>query len=214
MNAWQQIQAEKKTRRLLQLLFGLVGYGTSLAFLVQSGLGASSWNVLAEGVSAQTGLSFGLATSLIAVLVLVFWIPIRELPGLGTILNVLLVGASADAAAHVIPEPESFVYQVGYFIIGVLLLTSCDALYLGARFGSGPRDGLMTGAVRVTGKPIWLVRTFIELGVLSVGWALGGTAGAGTLVIAILMGPMVHMFLTMTTVCLRRDGIPEKAPAG
>lgn len=208
MNAIEQIRAEKKARRLPQLILGLVGYGISLEFLLQAGLGASSWTVLAEGVSAQTGLSFGWATNLIAVLVLLFWIPLRELPGLGTVLNVVLVGVSADAAASFIAEPSSFAHQLGYFVLGLLMLTFFDALYLGARFGSGPRDGLMTGAVRVTGRPIWVVRTVIELTVLLFGWAMGGTFGAGTVLIAVLMGPMVQIFLGFTTVRLKLDETP------
>ena len=201
----EQLRAEKKARRLLQLLVGLVGYGASLTFLVQSGLGASSWNVLAEGVSLHTGLSFGWATNAIAIAVLAFWIPLRELPGLGTLLNVVLVGLSADAVAIVLPEPASLATQMAYFAIGLAMLTSFDAVYLGSRFGSGPRDGLMTGAVRVTGRPIWVVRTTIELIVLTAGWLLGGTVGAGTVLIAVLMGPMVQFFLGFTTVRLRAD---------
>jgi uncharacterized membrane protein YczE len=210
MTALEQIRAEKKTRRLAQLVIGLVGYGASLTLLVTSGLGASSWNVLAEGVALWTGLTFGWATNLIAVLVLVFWIPIRELPGLGTLLNVVIVGMAADGAARLLAEPASSSQQLMYFLIGLLVLTSFDALYLGARFGSGPRDGLMTGAVRMTGRPIWLVRMSIELVVLTGGWALGGTVGPGTLVIALLMGPLVHLFLRFTTVGLDGDTRPHR----
>ncbi|MER5392964.1 hypothetical protein [Saccharopolyspora sp. NPDC002686] len=206
MTAREQLRAEKKAWRLVQLLIGLVGYGAALTFLVESSLGAASWSVLAEGLSLRTGLSFGWATNLIAVAVLLCWIPLRELPGLGTFLNVVLVGTSADLAALFVPAPSSPVQQVGYFLLGLLMLTFFDAVYLGARFGSGPRDGLMTGAVRVTGKPIWLVRTAIELVVLAVGWLLGGTAGFGTVLIAVVLGPLVQQFLRFTTVRLAGDG--------
>jgi uncharacterized membrane protein YczE len=205
MTAREQLQAGRKLRRVPQLIVGLIGYGVSLTFLVQSTLGAASWNVLAEGVAAQTGLTFGWATNLISVAVLVFWIPLRELPGLGTVLNVILVGTSADLAALVLPTPGSFAQQVGYFLAGLLMLTLFDAVYLGARFGAGPRDGLMTGAVRVSGKPVWLVRTAIELTVLTLGWLLGGTVGLGTVVIAMTMGPLVQLFLRSTTVRLETD---------
>lgn len=209
MTAIEQLRAEKKTRRILQLLVGLVGYGTSLTFLVESSLGASSWNILTEGISLHTGLSFGWTTNLIAVAVLVFWIPLRELPGLGTLLNVALVGLSADLAAHFLPPPQSVAQQCTYYAIGLLMLTFFDAVYLGARFGSGPRDGLMTGAVRVSGKPIWTVRAAIEIVVLAVGWLLGGTVGFGTVLIAFAMGPLVQFFLRFTTVRLDGDECPQ-----
>ncbi|MFI6029518.1 membrane protein YczE [Amycolatopsis magusensis] len=214
MTAGEQLRAGRNARRVPQLLVGLVGYGISVTFLVQSGLGASSWSVLAEGVSERTGLSFGWATNLIAVAVLVFWIPLRELPGLGTLLNVLLVGLSADFAVWFLPPPDTLAPRFGYYLAGLLMLTFFDAVYLGARFGSGPRDGLMTGAVRVTGKPIWLVRTGIEVAVLTVGWFLGGTAGLGTLVIALAMGPLVQQFLRRTTVRLPGDDLDNTAKSG
>ncbi|GAA1749813.1 hypothetical protein [Aeromicrobium alkaliterrae] len=205
LTAMEQLRAEKKAWRLPQLVVGLLGYGASLPFLVQSTLGASSWSVLSQGVTLHTPLTFGWATNLISVLVLLFWIPLRELPGLGTALNVLLIGLSADAMALVLPDPADFPQQLVYFCIGLLLLTFSDALYLGARFGSGPRDGLMTGAVRATGRPIWVVRTSIELVVLAAGWALGGIVGLGTLAVALLMGPLAQVFLRFTTVRLRLD---------
>lgn len=205
MSAGEQCRAGRRPRRLAQLIVGLVGYGASLTLLVESALGASSWNVLAEGVSGHTGLTFGWSTNLISVAVLVFWIPLREMPGLGTVLNVLLVGVSADATAAVLPTTDGVPHQVGYFVLGLAMLTFFDAVYLGARFGAGPRDGLMTGAVRLTGRPIWLLRTAIEVVVLATGWALGGTVGFGTLLIAVSMGPLVQLFLQHTTVRLAGD---------
>jgi uncharacterized membrane protein YczE len=211
MTAREQLRAEKKPWRLVQLVVGLVGYGTSLTLLVESALGATSWNILAEGISLRTGMTFGWATNLTAVAVLVFWIPLRELPGLGTFLNVVLVGTSADLAALFLHTPTSLQQQLVYFFVGLFMLTFFDAVYLGARFGSGPRDGLMTGAVRVFGKPIWMVRTGIEVVVLSVGWFLGGTVGLGPALIAVLMGPLVQLFLRVTTVRLACDSEQGKA---
>ncbi|MEX5237328.1 YitT family protein [Kocuria arenosa] len=205
MSASEQLRAEKKPRRLIQLLIGLTGYGTALALLVGSELGASSWNVLAEGIAHRSGLTFGMATNLIALVVLVFWIPLRELPGLGTVLNVVLVGAAADVAAHLIPAPATLVEQLTHYSLGLVMFAFFDALYLGARFGSGPRDGLMTGATRVTGQPLWKVRTSIEVLVVAIGWVLGGTVGAGTLILALAAGPLVQAFLRHTTVPLRID---------
>jgi uncharacterized membrane protein YczE len=205
-------RAGKKPRRLAQLLLGLAGYGTSLTLLVESSLGASSWNVLAEGVAQHSGLTFGWATNAIAVVVLLFWIPLRELPGLGTVLNVLLVGACADLSALALPDADSPTRQLLYFLTGLLMLTCFDAVYLGAGFGAGPRDGLMTGAVRLFSRPVWIVRTGIELVVLTAGWLLGGTVGLGTLLIAVVMGPLVQLFLRFTTVDLAVD-LPENSAA-
>ena len=205
MSAAEQLRAEKKARRLIQLLIGLAGYGTALALLVGSGLGASSWNVLAEGIANRSELSFGMATNLVALVVLVFWIPLRELPGLGTFLNVVLVGAAADVAAHLIPPPGTLVEQLAHYSLGLVMFAFFDALYLGARFGSGPRDGLMTGAIRVTGQPLWKVRISIEVLVLAIGWLLGGTVGLGTMVLALAAGPLVQTFLRRTTVPLQAD---------
>lgn len=208
MNAIEQLRAEKKAWRFTQLIVGLAGYGASLTFLVVSALGASSWNTLAEGIAERTGLTFGWATNLIAVAVMVFWIPLRELPGLGTVLNVLVVGLAADMTARFVDAPASFAQQLAYFLAGLLMFAFFDAVYLGARFGSGPRDGLMTGAVRVSGKPVWMIRTAIDVVVVAAGWMLGGTLGLGTVVIALLAGPMVQFFLSFTTVRLRLDQEP------
>lgn len=183
----------------------------SITLLVESSLGASSWNILAEGVALRSGLTFGWATNIIAVVVLLFWIPLRELPGLGTVLNVVVVGAAADLAAALLPTPTTAEQQILCYAVGLVLLTWFDALYLGARFGPGPRDGLMTGAVRVSGKPIWMVRTGIEVIVLTIGWLLGGTVGVGTVLIAMVMGPLVQQFLRVTTVRLAGDRPGEVA---
>lgn len=193
-------------RRSIQLVVGLIGYGAAVALLVRSSLGAGSWNVLSEGVSLRTGLSFGWATNLTALVVMLFWIPLRELPGVGTVLNILLVGMTADAVIPLIPAPHSVGAEVVCFTAGLVLLTFFDALYLGARFGSGPRDGLMTGAVRATGGSVWVVRMAIDVSVVTLGWLLGGTVGIGTLIAVVATGPLVHLFLPFTAVRLRYDG--------
>ncbi|MBB4685699.1 membrane protein YczE [Amycolatopsis jiangsuensis] len=197
-----QLRAGRTPRRISHLLLGLIGYGASVMLLVRSGLGAASWNVLTEGIARSTHLSFGSATNLVALAVLVAWLPIRELPGLGTVLNVALVGFSADATARVLPQPHGFAAQLGYLLGGLVALAFFDALYLGAQFGSGPRDGLMTGLVRLTGKPIAVVRTAIEVVVAVAGWLLGGTVGFGTVLIAVCLGPLVGFLLPRVTVSL------------
>ncbi|OOV20880.1 hypothetical protein SM007_35745, partial [Streptomyces avermitilis] len=175
MNAFAQVRAAGKARRIPQLLLGLMGYGASVMLLVQSGLGAASWNVLTEGTAKSLDISFGWATNLISLLVLIAWIPLRELPGLGTLLNVAIVGFAADATATVLPNPQGPLAEIGYLALGLVALAFFDALYLGAQFGSGPRDGIMTGLVRLTHLPVALVRTGIEVAVACVGWLLGGT---------------------------------------
>ncbi|MFE2545168.1 YitT family protein [Actinacidiphila glaucinigra] len=170
--------------------------------LVESGLGAASWNVLTDGVSRTLGLSFGWTTNLISLLVLLAWIPLRELPGLGTLLNVAIVGFAADATATVLPHPHGTPAAIGYLVLGLVALAFFDALYLGAQFGSGPRDGIMTGLVRLTGLPIAAVRTGIEITVATAGWLLGGTFGVGTVLVALCMGPLVGYFLPRMAVRL------------
>lgn len=200
MTAMDRLRTEKIPRRLSSLLIGTIAFGVATEFLVKSSLGAASWNVLAEGISLLTGMTFGWSTNIIAVTVLLLWIPLKEKPGLGTFLNVFLVGIAADATAELIPYAHSFQHQLLYYSVGLVMLSFSCALYLGAQFGAGPRDGLMTGLVRLTGKPIWIVRTTIELFVVAIGFLLGGVVGFGTLLIAITMGPLVQLFLRVTTV--------------
>lgn len=210
MSALAQVRAGRKIRRILQLLAGLVGYGAAVMMLVQSGLGAASWNVLTEGIANALGVSFGWATNLISLLVLLAWIPMRELPGLGTLLNVAIVGFAADATATVLPTPQGVLGQTGYLVLGLVALAFFDALYLGAQFGSGPRDGIMTGLVRLIRLPVAAVRTGIEVAVASMGWLLGGTVGVGTVLIALCMGPLVGFFLPLVAVRLPTTSACER----
>ncbi|WP_405556149.1 YitT family protein [Streptomyces sp. NBC_01171] len=202
LNALAQFRAGRTTRRVLQLLVGLVGYGAAVMTLVRSGLGAASWNVLTEGTATTLGVSFGWATNLISLSVLLAWIPLRELPGLGTLLNVAVVGFAADATAAVLPRPQGTLTEIAYLVLGLVALAFFDALYLGAQFGSGPRDGIMTGLVRLTRLPIAVVRTGIDIAVAVAGWLMGGTLGAGTVLVALCMGPLVGLFLPRVAVRL------------
>lgn len=178
-------------RRFAQLLLGLFLYGIGISLMVRAGIGVAPWDVLTQGVSKQSGLSFGLVTNLIGVAVLLLWIPIREKPGLGTVLNVLLIGPSAQFGLWLFPQlHDAWLAQSGMFACGLAVLALATGLYIGANFGPGPRDGLMTGLHRRTGWPIAVVRTGIEAAVLLTGWWLGGTVGWGTLAFALLIGPM------------------------
>lgn len=178
-------------RRWGQLLLGLFFYGIAVALLIQADVGLDPWTVFAQGIEVQTGWSIGLIVVLIGAGVLLLWIPIRQKPGIGTVLNVLLIGPVLDLAMLVIETPEGLWAQWLMFAGGLALLAVATGLYIGARFGPGPRDGLMTGAHSRFGWKIWKVRTGVELTVLAIGWLLGGTVGFGTVAFALLIGPMV-----------------------
>ena len=185
--------------RLVQLLVGLFLYGVALGFMVRGGIGVAPWDVLALGLAGQTGVGYGVMTVLVSIVVLLLWIPLRQRVGLGTVLNALLVGPSADLALFLIPQPASVWIGAPMFVFGLLLLAFATGLYIAADFGPGPRDGLMTGLVRRTGWAVWLVRTLIEGGVLLVGFLLGGPVGVGTVLFAFGVGPLIGWFLPRIT---------------
>lgn len=187
-------------RRFIQLNIGLMIFGFGLAALIQADLGAAPWDVLAQGLGRKTDLSFGIMTILLGIVVLLLWIPLRERMGIGTVLNVLLIGVFADIGIALFPAPDVLWMRVAMLTAGLLLIGLASGLYIGAGLGPGPRDGLMTGLHRVTGRPIWAVRTVIELTVLALGWLLGGTVGFGTLAIAVLIGPLCQLFLRVFTI--------------
>ena len=201
------------TRRITQLLVGLVLYGFAISMMVRAGIGVSPWDVLSQGITKQTGIPFGWVTNIVGALVLLLWIPIRQKPGIGTILNVLLVGTSAQLGLMVLPALHSLALQVLLFAGGLSLLAVATGLYIGAGFGPGPRDGLMTGAHKRFGWPIWIVRTAIELTVLGIGWLLGGNVGVGTIAFALLIGPMVNLTLPLLRVPLPVPVAKEEVPA-
>jgi len=188
------------TRRLLQLLAGLLLLGASLAMLLRAGLGLAPWDVLHQGLARLTGTSVGTMVIAVSFVVLLSWIPLRQRPGIGTIANALLVGVALDLTMLVLDDATSWFWRVALLVVGVLVNGLATALYIGAMLGPGPRDGLMTGLVRRTGRSVRLIRTVIEVGVLAVGWLLGGTVGIGTVVFALAIGPIVHALLPLVTV--------------
>lgn len=192
-------------RRVVQLLVGLFLYGIGIALLVRSALGASPWDVLTQGISHHISLTFGTITVIMSGLVLLFWIPLRQKPGVGTILNALLVGPSADAGFYIIPQIETLWLRIAFIGLGIVVVGLATGLYIGSRFGPGPRDGLMTGLHRVTGRPIWMVRATIELTVVTFGWLLGGTVGVGTVAFAVLIGPACQYFMRVFRIALPED---------
>jgi len=179
--------------RLLRLVAGLILFGTGDAFLVAGGLGNTPWTVLAEGIAERLGLSIGVATFVVSVAVLLAWIPLRERPGLGTVLNVVLISVAIDVTLALLAEPDALVLRVAALLAGVALIGLGSGFYLTAALGPGPRDGWMTGLHRRTGRPIWLVRLAIEGSVVVAGALLGGTLGIGTLVFTALIGPAVDL---------------------
>ncbi|MFG6564197.1 YitT family protein [Sulfitobacter sp. 1A13421] len=171
------------------LVLGLVMFGLGEALLVTAGVGVSPWTVFAEGVTRITGWSLGFATFLISAVVLLLWIPLMQTPGIGTILNAVIVALVLEYALPILPHFDSYLANAMLALTGVFVTGFGGAIYLVANLGPGPRDGLMTGLQRVTGKPIALVRMSIELSVVAIGWALGGTLGLGTLLFAVGIGP-------------------------
>ena len=191
----QQLTAGRTVRRLSQLMVGLVLYGVSMAMMIRSTLGLDPWDVLHDGITRRTGLSFGTVVIIVGVLVLLLWIPLRQWPGLGTVANAVVIGLATDASLAVIPEPSDMPVRLALLVGGVAANGLAGALYIGAQFGAGPRDGLMTGLVRRTGRSVRLVRTSLEVLVLAVGWLLGGVVGLGTVLYALAIGPLVQLFL-------------------
>jgi len=194
------------TRRVVQLFVGLALYGVSMAFMVESALGLNPWDVFHQGLSKATGVSFGWVVILLGLPILALWIPLRQRPGFGTIANLVVIGFVVDGALAVLPAGGSMPARVSYLVGGILLNAVATGLYIGSRFGPGPRDGLMTGLVgRFPRLSIRLVRTTIELFVLVVGFLLGGTVGLGTIAYALAIGPLVHLVLPLCTVRVGED---------
>lgn len=196
---FQFLSAAETRRRLPRLVFGLVLCGIGLSLLVQAELGLDPWDVLHQGVSDHTGIPIGTVSILTGAVVLLSWIALRERIGLGTMLNILLIGLTMDATLSVLAEPQAIVLRIAFLLAGILLFAVGSGFYIGAGLGPGPRDGLMTSIHR-RGHSIRVVRTSIEVVVLAIGWALGGTVGVGTVLFAVSIGPLVHVFLPRLTV--------------
>ena len=175
-------------QRFVKLVFGLFIYGVGLAMMVDAQIGIAPWDVLAQGISIQTGLSFGQATVFVSALVLLTWVPLRVKPGLGTIMNAIFVGVFADLALPFIPEPTVYWQQLLLFVSGMLLISYATGLYISCGMGKGPRDGLNMGLAQRFKSPFWIARTAVEIVVVSIGFALGGQVREGTLIFALAIG--------------------------
>ncbi|CAN5313789.1 membrane protein [soil metagenome] len=197
-------------RRVIQLPLGLFLYGFAIAMMLRAGIGVSPWDVFAQGVSRLTGIEFGWVTNIVGALVLLLWIPLRQRPGIGTVVNVLLIGPSAEVGLAVLPATTTLGQQLLLFAGGLALYAIATGLYIGAGFGPGPRDGLMTGIHRRFGVRIWVARTAVEGVVLAAGWLLGGNVGFGTVAFALLIGPMVSVTMPLLGM---RSPAPARAEA-
>ena len=189
------LRGRRLTRRLVQLYAGLALYGASMALLVRSTLGVTPWDVLHQGLARHLGWSLGTVVIVVGAVVLVLWIPLRQVPGIGTVSNVVVIGVAVDATLAVLPAPSALAVRIGFVVAGVLLNAVATAAYIGVHLGPGPRDGLMTGLVARTGGSVRLVRTGIEAAVVLTGWLLGGTLGLGTVVYALAIGPLAHVLM-------------------
>ena len=192
---------DRPVRRVGQLLVGLVLFGLAAAILLRGGLGLDPWNVLGQGLSRTVGLTLGTTTLLLSFVVLALWIPLRQLPGLGTLANALIIGPTIDLGLRILPTAVGLWQQIAFVVVSIPLTAVASGLYVGAGLGPGPRDGLMTGLNRRFGVPIYAARFSIEAAVLLIGWLLGGTVGLATLAFAAAIGPLVHL-------ALRRLAVP------
>ncbi|MFD8922025.1 YitT family protein [Streptomyces sp. NPDC059569] len=193
-------------RRLVQLYVGLALYGASSALLVRGGLGLEPWGVLHQGLAELTGLTMGVVSIIVGAVVLLLWIPIRQRPGLGTVSNVFVIGVAMDATLALVPEGHRLAVRIPLLIAGIVLNGAATGLYIAARFGPGPRDGLMTGLHRLTGRSVRLVRTGIEVAVVVTGFVLGGSVGVGTVAYALAIGPLAQLFLRVFAIPAADNG--------
>jgi len=182
---------------MILLIVGLIIFGAGDALLISARLGNTPWTVLAEGIAENLGWSIGESTFFVSFMVLLLWIPLREKPGIGTILNAILIAATIEFLLPILPTPETFSLQIIQVLAGIVLVAIGSGLYLTANLGPGPRDGTMTGLTKVTGIPIGRIRSGIEIFVIAIGWTLGGKFGIGTILFAILIGPCVAICLNM-----------------
>ena len=204
----QQLRAGQMPRRLVQLVVGLAIYGASMAMVIRGALGVIPWDVLHTGLIQHIPVTFGQMSIMVSLAVLLVWIPLRQMPGLGTIANAFLVGIAADITLALVPPAGDFAARVALLLGGIVLNGVATAMYIGAQLGPGPRDGFMTGLSRVSGRSIRFVRTAIEVAVVALGWALGGAVGLGTVLYAVAIGPLAQLMLPWFTVDLRLP-VPE-----
>lgn len=191
--------------RFLKLMLGLFIYGIGVALAVRAGIGLAPWDVLAQGISLQTHLTFGLSTVVVSILVLITWIPLRVKPGLGSVMNALTIGLFADWALSWLPRPDFYLGQLAMFLAGMAVISFATGMYISVGMGKGPRDGLNVGLAKATNKPFWMARTLVEISVVTIGFLLGGQVREGTVIFAVLIGYMNQLGLRLFKLA-DRDG--------
>ena len=193
------------TLRLVQLMVGLGIYGLGIALMVHAKIGIAPWDVFAQGISVQTHLSFGISSVIVSVIVLIAWIPLKkQKPGIGTVLNAVLIGIFADLWTPFLPTFSEYWANVAVFLVGMVIVAFATGMYIGSKLGSGPRDGLMVGTQQVLGWPFWLVRTMYEGTVLTIGWLMGGQVREGTLIFAVSIGYLMQTSMRLFGIPLKR----------
>ena len=207
----EQLRAGRLPSRVIQLVVGLVLYGFTMALMVRADLGLDPWDVFHQGAALHVPLTFGQVVIVTGAFVLLLWIPLRQVPGLGTVLNVIIIGLAADAGLALVERPDDLWLRIVLLVVSVVGNGLAGALYIGAHLGPGPRDGLWLGLLRRTRHSVRVLRTGIELTVLGVGFLLGGTVGIGTLLYAVAIGPTVQFFLPFTQATLAPKDPPDRA---
>ena len=187
----------KSLRRLTRLNLGLMLYGFGLALIVEAQIGLPPWDVFAKGISIQLGTTYGVASVIVSALVLLAWIPLKVKPGIGSILNAILIGLWSDVFIPMIPKIENYFSDLGQFLFGMVIVSLATGLYITSYLGSGPRDGLMIGTQKLLGWPLWQIRTMYEVLVLALGWLMGGQVREGTLIFAVCIGVLMQVSLRL-----------------
>lgn len=185
----------RSLRRLVRLNLGLMLYGFGLALIVEAQIGLPPWDVFAKGISIQLGTSYGVASVIVSALVLLAWIPLKVKPGIGSILNAILIGVWSDVFIPMLPDWNNYALELGAFLFGMVIVAAATGLYITSYLGSGPRDGLMIGTQKLLGWPLWRIRTMYEVLVLAIGWLMGGQVREGTLIFAVCIGILMQISL-------------------
>ena len=191
------------TLRVSQLMVGLALYGLGIGTMVDAKIGIAPWDVFAQGISVQLRISYGIASIIVSVLVLLAWIPLKQKPGIGTVLNAILIGVFADIWMPLLPQFTDYWLNLIKFVVGMVIVAFATGMYIGSNLGSGPRDGLMVGTQKLLGWPFWIVRTIYEGIVLSAGWLMGGQVREGTLIFAVCIGYLMQTSMKLFGVPLR-----------
>ena len=191
------LNTRPKLVTLVMLVIGLFLFGLGEAIIIGSGSGVSPWTVLAQGISMRSNLSIGVATFLISVSILIFWIPLKQIPGIGTVLNAIIIASAIDLTLPYLPRPDTTFFKILQASFGILIVGIGSGIYLSSNLGPGPRDGLMVGLQKKTNTTIPVIRTFIELSAVTLGWFLGGVVGIGTILFVFGVGPCVGIGLTL-----------------